>query len=287
MCKNLVEKGKLEKPLIVYNRTTKRAEDLSSKIGHSTVATSIADAVSKADIVFFCLGDDAAVLEIVETILQSDVKGKLLVDCSTIHPDSTTKENDLITKAGASFVAMPVFGAPAMADAGQLVCVLAGPADAVEKVKPFTKGVMGRADIDYSDQPPSKATLLKIIGNTFIASMISTISEGQTLAEKSGLGADQLHLFIETMFPGPHAAYSTRMKSGDYYKREEPLFAVDLALKDMRHAQKIANDNGMQLRNAMYAEELLNGVKDHMGARGDIAGMVGAKRKESGLEFEN
>jgi 3-hydroxyisobutyrate dehydrogenase-like beta-hydroxyacid dehydrogenase len=51
-----------------------------------------------------------------------------------------------------------------MAESGQLVCVLAGPASAVEKVKPYTKGVMGRANIDFSDQPQGKATHLKIIG---------------------------------------------------------------------------------------------------------------------------
>ena len=287
MCKNLVEKGNLSKPLIIYNRTTKRAEDLSAKIGHSTVSTSLPDLVSQADVIFYCLGDDSSVLDMVNVLLEADVKGKLLVDCSTIHPDATTKENDLIAKAGAEFVAMPVFGAPAMADSGQLICVLAGPSSAVDKVKPYTKGVMGRADIDFSDQSPSKATLLKIIGNTFIMSMVTTLSEGHTVAEKSGLGVEQLHQFIEIMFPGPYTAYSTRMISGDYHKREEPLFAVDLALKDVGHAQKVANDNGMEMRNISYSTGLLKGVKDHMGTRGDIAGIYGAKRKESGLKFEN
>ena len=108
-----------------------------------------------------------------------------------------------------------------MADNGQLVCVLAGSAAAVDKVKPYTKGVMGRANIDYSDQPHSKATLLKLIGNTFILNMVETLAEGHTLAEKSGLGHENLHQFIEIMFPGPYIAYSGRMMSGDYYKREK------------------------------------------------------------------
>ena len=80
---------------------------------------------------------------------------------------------------------------------------------------------MGRAEIDFSDQPQGKATLLKIIGNTFILNMVETLSEGHTLAEKSGLGGENLHNFIETMFPGPYTAYSGRMMAGDYYKREE------------------------------------------------------------------
>lgn len=108
-----------------------------------------------------------------------------------------------------------------MADNGQLVCVLAGPPSAVERVKPYCKGVMGRANIDFSGQPQGKATLLKIIGNTFVVNMIESLSEGHTLAERSGLGNDNLHQFIETMFPGPYTAYSTRMLEGDYYKRDE------------------------------------------------------------------
>ena len=108
-----------------------------------------------------------------------------------------------------------------MADNGQLICVLAGPASAVERVKPYCKGVMGRANIDFSDQPHGKATLLKIIGNTFILNMIESLSEGHTLAEKSGLGSENLHQYIEIMFPGPYTAYSTRMMGGDYHKRDE------------------------------------------------------------------
>lgn len=108
-----------------------------------------------------------------------------------------------------------------MADAGQLVCVLAGPSAEVDKVKPYTTGVMGRAIIDYSGQPHGRATLLKVIGNTFILNMVETLSEGHVVAEKSGLGTDNLHQFIETMFPGPYTAYSTRLRQGDYYKREE------------------------------------------------------------------
>lgn len=100
-----------------------------------------------------------------------------------------------------------MFGAPSMAESGQLVCVLAGPAAAVGQVKKYTKGVIGRANIDFSDQPHGKATLLKVIGNTFILNMVESLSEGHTIAEKSGLGCENLHTFIETMFPGPYVCF--------------------------------------------------------------------------------
>lgn len=236
MCKNLVEKGQLDKPLIICNRTEKRATDLNSALpgGKSTVASSVGEAVTASDIIFICLGDDAAVKETVDTALKVSVKGKLFVDCSTVHPETTEELAKNLSNAGADFVACPVFGAPAMADSGNLICVLAGKEPAVEKVKPYMKGVMGRAIIDFSGQEVGKATLLKVVGNTFILNMVESLSEGHVLAEKSGLGSDNLHQFIETLFPGPYSAYSTRMMSGDYHKREEPLFAVDLARKDAR-----------------------------------------------------
>lgn len=287
MCKNLVEKGKLEKPLLIFNRTKSRADTLSSKIGHSSVASSITDLVDKSDIVFYCLGEDPSVIENVDKMLETSVKGKILVDCSTIHPDTTAQENEKITKAGGQFVAMPVFGAPAMADSGSLICVLAGPDEATEKIKPYTTGVMGRANIDFSGQEPSRATLLKVIGNTFILSMVVALAEGHTLAEKSGLGTDDLHKFLEVMFPGPYTAYSNRMLTGDYHNREEPLFAVDLARKDARHAKKIAADSGMRMRIPELGDEYLASVKAEMGEKGDLAGIYGAKRQEAGLPYKN
>lgn len=87
MCKNLVEKGDLDKPLIIFNRTHKRASDLNAKLpsGRSIVASSLDEAVSKADIIFTCLGDDAAIKGIISTALKGNVEGKVFVDCSTVH----------------------------------------------------------------------------------------------------------------------------------------------------------------------------------------------------------
>lgn len=85
---------------------------------------------------------------------------------------------------------------------------------------------MGRTEIDFSDQKPSKATLLKVVGNSFILQMVEALSEGHTVAEKTELGSDNLHKFIETLFPGPYTAYSKRMMEGDYYKRDEVRHVV-------------------------------------------------------------
>ncbi|OJJ42747.1 hypothetical protein ASPZODRAFT_155200 [Penicilliopsis zonata CBS 506.65] len=290
MCKNIVEKGPQKTPVIIFNRTAARATAFAETLGgadKATVATSIPEAVTPASVVFICVGDDPAVEQIVESILTVDVTGKTIVDCSTVHPDTTRRVNETLTQRGASFVACPVFGAPAFADAGQLVAVPAGPTADVARIKPFLQDVTSRAVIDMSGGDIGRASLLKILGNTYILNTVETLSEGMVLAEKSGLGTDAYQQWMEIMFPGAFAKYAHRMTSGDYYQREEPLFAVDLARKDLRHAKNLAADAGVRLPSTEITDAYLASVKETKGEKGDIAGIYGAVRKESGLPYEN
>jgi 3-hydroxyisobutyrate dehydrogenase-like beta-hydroxyacid dehydrogenase len=107
-----------------------------------------------------------------------------------------------------------------MAESGQLIFVLSGPEATIAKIKPYTKGVMGRALIELPNEEPGKALLLKITGNTFIFNMVEAVAQGLTMAEKTGLGTDYIYQFIEHMFPGPYVAYANRMLQGDYFKKE-------------------------------------------------------------------
>ncbi|KAH7327889.1 6-phosphogluconate dehydrogenase NAD-binding protein [Stachybotrys elegans] len=289
MCKNIVEKGGLDSPLLLYNRSIQRAVDLSSTLpsGKTEVLDSLEAVAARADIIFTCLADDEAVRTTIDAILQGDVKGKLFVDCSTIHPETTEAIAKLVSTHGAEFVAAPVFGPPAMAEAGQLIGVLAGPKQSVERARPYFKGVMAKAEVLFEDQPHGKATTLKVLGNTFVLNMAEQLAEAHVVAEKSGLGTDAMHQFIEAFFPGAYATYSTRMLSGDYHKRSEPLFAVDLARKDARHAKAIAEAAGVRLQNVEVADSHLALLKEIVGPSGDITGIYGAVRKESGLDYTN
>ncbi|RAK78026.1 NAD(P)-dependent oxidoreductase [Aspergillus fijiensis CBS 313.89] len=287
MASNLAAKGPQTTPLIIYNRTAARAEAFVKATPNTTVSTSLADTVTKADIIFTCVSDDAAITSLVTSALATDVKNKLFVDCSTVHPDTTASVHQQLTAAGARFVASPVFGAPAMAAAGQVICVLAGaPAD-VEAVKPYTTGVIAKSFLDFSGSAPAKASQLKVLGNTFVIGMVESIAEGLVVAEKTGLGTDALMQFFENVFPGPYVAYANRMRTGDYYKREEPLFGIDLVRKDARHALDMARTAGATMRGVELADKYMEKVQEKQGEKGDLAGIYGAVRQEGGLEFEN
>ncbi|KAH8681408.1 6-phosphogluconate dehydrogenase-like protein NAD-binding protein [Xylariales sp. PMI_506] len=292
MCKNLVEKGSLDKPLLIYNRTQSRSDDLAAKLGagKTEVVTSPADGAQRADIIFTCVSNDAAAEEAYAALTSASggIKGKLFVECSTIHPDTTEKLAQAVVSAGGEFVASPIFGAPPAADAGQLVFVPAGPKASIERARPYMKGVMGRAEIPLEDRPYGAALKFKLIGNSFILNMVTQLAEGLNLADKSGVGTEPLKQFIDLLFGGVYSGYAERMIGGTYWKMEEPLFSADNAIKDANHMQSVAQEAGIELKNVATAKGYLEDVvKEKGGSKGDIAGIYGAARVRAGLKYDN
>ncbi|PGH00896.1 hypothetical protein GX51_05560 [Blastomyces parvus] len=290
MVKNLVAKYPLQTPLIVYNRTHSRAKDVACTLAKPVnIAPTITEAVGSATIIFICLSDDNAVTETFQTAISTcTIAGKLFIDCSTVHPDTSRRIANLVESHGGLFVACPVFGTPPAADAGQLIFVLAGKRELVERVKPFCAGVMGRVSLDLSTSPaggptgnddddekeplmdPGRASLLKVLGSALSLNMVNAVAEAMTVAEKSGLGVDSLHSFLELMYPGAYVRNSNRVRSGGGQTREEPPFAVDLARKDARYAMDVASAVGVRMKGLELADEYLQGVEKHIkGEKGE------------------
>ncbi|KAJ5666450.1 uncharacterized protein N7477_008898 [Penicillium maclennaniae] len=290
---NIAKKGP-QSSLILYNRTTARATTLAASLdGKATVANTIPEAVQNADIIFVCVGDDPALEDVIAGTLSEniDLSSKTFVDCSTVHPDTSRRAEAAYIARGAGFVACPVFGAPIMADAGEMIALPAGKQASIEKVKPFLEGVFAKATIDLSegtgaDTDVGRASTMKLLGNTFILNTVGVLAETLTAADATGLGTGPMKQWLDLFAPGPFAKYAERMITGDYYKREEPLFAVDLARKDLRHASNLAKEGGQRMRNVEVTDGFLQDVKAEQGAKGDIAGVYGAARKAAGMNFE-
>ncbi len=92
---------------MVWNRTVEKAERLAATSDKMEAAKSLADAVSRADIICLCLADDAAVSSVVHEAAQLSVSGKLFVDLSTVHPDTDQTQADKLQSIGATFIACP------------------------------------------------------------------------------------------------------------------------------------------------------------------------------------
>ena len=60
-----------------------------------------------------------------------------------------------------------------------------------------------------------------------------------------------------------------------------------MARKDAKHALDLAKAAGARMKDVEVADSHLADVQKKMGSKGDIAGIYGAVRQESGLSFEN
>lgn len=148
--------------LLYHNRTISRGDPLKDL--QASPASSISHLVSNADIIFLSLSDDAALEATLDALLISeDIKGKLIVDTSTVHPDSSAKAAQRLAEQNAAFIAAPVFGASPVAAKGQLLWVVAGAEDSVARIEPFIEGVMGRAVIRLGEDV-RQSSLLKTAG---------------------------------------------------------------------------------------------------------------------------
>lgn len=98
-----------------------------------------------------------------QIINSGDVNGKVIVDTTTVHPDTTQAVAATLASKGAQFAAMPVFGATPVAEAGQLLAGFAGSDAALAAVSPLLRGVIAR-EVLVVGQAPEKASLLKTTG---------------------------------------------------------------------------------------------------------------------------
>ena len=147
---------------------------------------------------------------------------------------------------------------------------------------------MARIVIDMADQSYSNAMKLKLLCNFFNLVMTEAVAEAHVVAEKSGLGAENLYEFTESM-PGPWGHFSQLIISGDYYEKQNPFVDIELGLKDTRLMKELAPDNGVRLRftetGYEQLEKVLHVMQDH--SSGDIIHLYGVARLDAGLAFGN
>ena len=106
MAKNLHEylRSSENSDLLVYNRTSSRGAPLVElgAVQHDMIP----DLVKTCDLIFVSVSDDAALLSTVGQILaSSDLKGKIVVDTTTVHPNTTKQVAASLLEKEALFLA--------------------------------------------------------------------------------------------------------------------------------------------------------------------------------------
>lgn len=239
MADNLVQAGH---DVSVWNRSPGPVGELEA-IGARPLAS--AAQAFESGVVFSVLADDHAVTQ---TFLTPDVlsagRGALHVNLATVSTKLADRATALHDKHGVGYIAAPVFGRVAVAQAGELQVLAAGPVGQIDRAQPFLD-VIGARTWRLGDAP-RQANVVKIVGNFLIASAIQALSEAVSMAERSGVDSALLvELLTSTLFQGPaYSSYGKLIATSAY---EPAGFTTTLGRKDVGLALEVAADTGLRL----------------------------------------
>ena len=236
MARRLLDAGH---DLIVWNRSPAAADDLVA--AGARLAGHPAEALA-ADVSFSMLANDAAVESVFDDATIAGMTGRTHVMMASIGPALADRLDAAFTAAGATYVSAPVLGRPAVAAAGQLNIMAAGPVAAVDAVEPYL-AAMGKRTWRLGEKP-SIANAVKAAVNYNIIHALQAI--GETVAMTERLGVDPAlftELLSSTIFGGVvYTTYGDLIARSDY---ENPGFHITLGRKDLALAQEVADATGV------------------------------------------
>jgi 3-hydroxyisobutyrate dehydrogenase len=124
--------------VVVWGRTADRLRPALD--AGATVAASPAELAAQCEAVLLCVTDGAAVEDVTfgpRGLAEGARRGSVIVDHSTIHPETTRLASRRLGPAGVAWVDAPVSGGAIGAAAGTLSSFLGGTASEIERVRPW------------------------------------------------------------------------------------------------------------------------------------------------------
>lgn len=223
--------------LTVWNRTPERADAVVAA-GATRAATPRA-AAGAATLVLSVLTDDDASRDVWldpdHGALHGLQPGAIAVESSTVTTGWIAELDEAVRQRNAVLLDAPVVGSRPKAEAGQLIFLVGGPADALRTATPALQA-MGGAVHHAGDSGQGMA--LKLVVNALFSIQVAALAELLGVLRKAGMAPDRAAELLAQMPTASPAAKvaATLMLQGTH----APLFPIDLAEKDLRYAQALA-----------------------------------------------
>ena len=212
-------------------------------------AATAADAVQDVDVVISMLPASKHVesLYLGEAGLLSKIApGTLIIDSSTIAPESTRKVADAAKARGLSMIDAPVSGGVAGAQGGTLTFIVGGSDTALAQARPLLEA-MGKNIFHAGDAGAGQVA--KICNNMLLSVLMSGTAEDLQLGVNNGLDPSVLSDIMRKSSGGNWALevynpYPGVMETAPASRDYEGGFLVDLMIKDLGLAMASALDTG-------------------------------------------
>jgi 3-hydroxyisobutyrate dehydrogenase-like beta-hydroxyacid dehydrogenase len=255
MGRNLLEAGF---PLVVWNRTKQRADDLVRQ--GAKWAGSPRETASQADILITIVSDPPAVEQVLwgeAGALEGLRRGSIYIDSSTISPDLARRTAGACAERGVDYLDAPVTGGTWGAEKGELVFMIGGRQETLDRAKPVLESVGKRF---FLLGPNGAGQTVKLAMNLLLALQVEALAESLAIVTKAGLPGERL---IEVMQSSMARAGVLDVKAPQMLKNEyPPSFPLRLMLKDVRLAVELARKEGVRLPTGEAAYATYSAVKD-------------------------
>lgn len=235
--------------LTVWNRSTGKAEELKA-----TAAATPAEVAARADIIFVCLFDSAAVHTVLTQeagLLAADLTGKIVIDHTTNHYRDVLVHHDLCAQAGAIYLEAPVLGSVVPASQGALTVLVSGREEGFNRAKPVLEQV-GKHLFHLPEA--GLATKMKLINNLALGSFMATLAEALAFAE--GVGIDKATVLDILGVGGGQSLVLNAKRAKLLAEDFSPHFSNALIYKDLHCLQDLAYENKRPLFTGAVAKEL-------------------------------
>lgn len=236
MAANLVKRGY---SVIGWNRTKNRPTIAPFTNAGGTLANSLEEAVSEADVVFSCLGDVPDVTEVLigaHGAMHFAKAHTLFIDTSTIGSDAAKLIGNALIHDGLRFMDAPISGGDVGARNGTLTFMVGGNPTDLQECLPLFEA-MG-SNIKHCGAIGS-GQAVKLCNQTLVSVYMLALCETMQMAEKMGIDPQLVVDVCGSGAAGSWALTNLGMKvaMGDY----QAGFAIKHMLKDLRLVREISD----------------------------------------------
>jgi 3-hydroxyisobutyrate dehydrogenase len=202
-----------------------------------------AELMDNCETVIVMLLDDAATEAVyrgLNGLLKSSLAGKLLIDMSTVRPDTMISIGTAVTQQEAAFVECPVGGSIGPANEGKLLGLVGGTKADVTRAMPILEQLCRR--IEHVGPLGSGATL-KLAVNLPLLVYWQALGEALAICKPLNLTADRLIDILSDTSGAPTAMKARGASIAKAVAGEasgEPAFTLSAAKKDLATAVQFA-----------------------------------------------
>jgi 3-hydroxyisobutyrate dehydrogenase len=265
--------------LSVWNRSREGATALAA-LG-AVVRPSPTDVFQACDVVLLMLAHETAVDEVLQRgspDFARMLSGRTLVHLGTTSPGFSASLGRDVEAAGGHYVEAPVSGSRIPAERAELVALVGGRPEVVDRVAPLL-APMCREIVRCGDVPAGTGTKLAV--NLYLCTMVAGLAEAFHLADRLGL---DLEVFRRALDSGPMASAVSMVKLAKLVARD---FEPQAAVRDVHTNTRLIADAALAVgahSPVLHATRELFRETEAAGLGGlDMAAVVTAlERRDSG-----